>query len=118
MKEIFPKLNVPIISIQFLLRVLLSPFIGFYVFILLFGSFCVIPIIPLIMIISLYGLLSIPFNKLFTIATGKEITNIEPIILINDGYILNNILGITIYLWAIPMAMIRFILIGESIDIE
>ena len=103
------RLNIPVVSGRFLLRILLSPFVFLWgIFILAAGT--LFPI-PLLVIFSFIGFIIEPFIYLFRLS-GSKINGIEPFI--PTKYImLSHLLGVTIYIWGAPAIVINYILTGE-----
>jgi uncharacterized Tic20 family protein len=89
-------LNIPVVSGRFLLRILLFPFIFLWgIFMLAAGT--LFPL-PLLVIISFYGLLLEPFIWLLR-KSGSKINGIEPFIDDTGNNALGHFLGLTIYVW-------------------
>lgn len=102
-------LNIPVISIRFLLRILLSPFVFLWgIFILAAGT--LFPL-PLLIMYSFIGFFTEPFIYLFQLS-GSEIGRIEPFIL-TKYTMLSHLLGLTIYIWGVPAIVINYILTGK-----
>ena len=103
------KLNIPVLSGKFLLRLILSPFIFIWgLFLLAAGTF--FPV-SFLVILSFFGFIIEPFIFLLRLS-GADINGIEP--LISTKYtMLSHLIGITIYVWGAPAITVNYILTGE-----
>jgi len=95
---------------RILLRILLSPFIAIWGLMLLI-AFTFFPILIGIVWASFIGLISEPFIYLLKLGGTK----INPILPFSSGEyrILSYLLGLTVYVWAIPAIVINYLTMGE-----
>lgn len=97
---------------NYLLRIILSPLIFIWGCILLAAG-TLFPI-PLLMLISLCGLLLEPFIWLLR-KSGSNIEGIEPFIELTESKMINHFIGLTIYIWGAFSVAYIYIKDGEII---
>lgn len=115
MSNIMPKLNIPIFSFKFLLRILLLPIIVLYGLALLFGL-TIFGVLPIIVLLSIFGFFGEILAYLIRLSGGKmEI--FEPF-LFDEHPMMGHLLGATIYFWSLPFFILDFILTGCIVGVE
>lgn len=96
---------------KLILRIILSPFIFLYgIFLLAAGT--LFPL-PLLVVLSFYGLISIPIIWLLN-KSGVEVNQMDnAFISYSNSQALNHFLGLTIYFWGAFYVVYMFIKKGE-----
>lgn len=105
------QMNVPIVSARFLLRILLSPIILVWGFVLT-CCLMVFPI-PLLCGITFFQLIAYPFILLFNVA-GAEIEIPEPFVNdVSKSYLVGYLLTLTLPVWGMFAITVYFLLTGK-----
>jgi hypothetical protein len=101
-----------------LLRLILSPFVAIWGVCLL-ATGTVFPL-PLLIIMAFFNLITLPFILLFNLSGSDVKSVLGDISVINTGHknpiienVLESLLIITVYLWAIPAIVFHYIKTGE-----